>query len=157
MKSKLLFLVTMAAVLMTCDINNPQQSADQLIIGKWQVYKILATGNYWNDKGEPIDGTREIAVQDTIVFDFHDDNTMNYSVNGGSYWSLKHYSLQKQNKGTWLLTIDGLFNITTPNPAVGGFSPITIYKISDRKIEWEYTVFGGDEGPDVIYQYLKHL
>ena len=158
MKKILLFAI-IAAICAGCD-NQPAQPADQLIIGSWQVYKQKVTGLYYNAAGEPVNGTRELPIFDDIIYTFLTDSTMLYTVNGATYTDVKRYTMTKQDNGTWLLVVKGLYE-TVPSTGgaseASGRSPITIYKISKDKMEWEYVAYGGDEGPDTYYQYLKRV
>ena len=154
---KLLLFAIVASICAGCD-NQPAQPADQLIIGSWQVYKQKVTGLYYNEAGEPVNGTRELPLIWDAVYTFRADSTMSYTENGATYLDVKHYTITKQDNGTWLLVVDGWYDKTPQqDEIISGRSPITIYKISKDMLEWEYIAYGGDEGPDTYYQYLKRV
>ena len=143
---KAFFIIVAICLFASCDSQN--QPADELIVGKWKVYKQTITGHFFNEQGDPVRGTREFPCSDSDYYIFRENGTVLYSSFPNEYV----YTLQKQNDGTWQLNVEGLFD---NHPS--GRSPIVIHKISKDRIEWEYVVYGGDEGPDTYYQYLKRF
>jgi len=166
MRTKKCLLWMVAAIVLTaCNANYPSQPADQLLPGRWQVNKQKVTGLYYNAQGEPVHGTRDLPLFDTIVYTFY-DSTMNSTMimpNGGCWAILYPYSIQALENGQWLVTIPGLYDIVpgkvydTMQNMWNRCSPIRIYKITATEMEWEYVAYGGDEGPDTYYQYLKRV
>ena len=72
------------------------------------------------------------------------------------YSDTRSYTIEPLTADTWLLTINGAFDTPKPSdPAISGRSPITIYKITENEMEWEYTYYSGDEGSMTYYQYVR--
>ena len=130
-----------------------------MLYGEWQLTKETMTN------GDGFGGveTREDGGLWAII-------TYEFAINGVSRSVIPYYSsvaesnfapssyeytLQQQENGTWLLTIVGLFD--KERNIEGGYSPITIHKLTKNNLEWEYEAYGGDEGPVVYYQYFKHI
>ena len=91
-------------------------------------------------------------------YDFLNDSQVIISNSQAIYLVLLppyNYSLVEQKDGTWLITIPEIYD-KQPN-LDGGLSPITIHKLSQTEMEWQFEAYGGDEGPVVYYQYLKTL
>lgn len=152
MKNKVKSIFILASLCLLASCNTQNQPADQLIVGKWKVYKQTITGLYYNEQGNPVQGTREMPCSESDYFMFQENGTIYYSTHPNAF----AYSLQQQNDGTWLLTVENLFDMPKPDyPGIIGWSPITVHKISHDRMEWEYVRYGGDEGPDTYYQYLK--
>ena len=148
---KSFFILAALCLLVSCNTQN--QPADQLIVGKWKVYKQTITGHYYNEQGNPVYGTREVPYSDSVYYIFQENGTMYY----GAIMNEYVYTLQKQNDGTWLLTVQDMYDMPEPSVPIDGRSPIIIHNIVKDRIEWEYVMYGGDEGPDTYYQYLKRF
>lgn len=139
----LLVVITMAA---SCKPNVPElnESNSKMLIGSWQVTKETVT----NGDGFGSVFTREVKNM-TLIFE------ETFLVLPTFYYISKPYTLQQQQGGTWLLTIEDYYD--KQRNLEGGCSPITIYKLTKNNIEWEYESYGGDEGPVVYYQYLTRV
>lgn len=158
---KLFIFSLMALIFISCESKMPEldEESRQMLYGEWQLTKETMTN------GDGFGGvvTREgdnlwaIIVYQFAVKDVSRIVIPNYSSEGGdSYFapSSYEYKVQQQADGTWLLTIVGLFD--KERNLEGGYSPITIRKITKNSLEWEYEAYGGDEGPVGYYQYFKH-
>ena len=158
---KLFIFSLLALVFISCKSKMPELDEDsrQMLYGEWQLTKETMTngdgfGGVVTREGENLWAiiTYEFAVNDvsrTVI--------PNYSSEAASYVapSSYKYNVKQQENGTWLLTIDGLFD--KERNLDGGCSPITIHKITRNSIEWEYEAYGGDEGPVGYYQYFKRI
>lgn len=128
----------------------------ELLSGQWDVYKEDITGIFYDEQGIPRHEThtREIDEGDyRWVFNY---DTM-YSPSISCFSAPATYTLEALEKGKWLLTVEGRFDTPTPDvPAESsGRSPIIIHQLHNNWMEWEYTIYGDDEGPYCYYQYLK--
>ena len=144
----------------------PVKGADYLssslrwdIVGEWQVYKERVSGIMWDDEGMPYTGSFTHDVDMRMHYMFTPDYEYEIYLNEASevvhYSDNRPYTIEPQAADTWLITISGAFDMPKPSdPAISGRSPITIYKLTENEIEWEYTYYGGDEGPVTYYQYL---
>lgn len=136
-----------------CEYNTEEEK--KKLTGSWQVYKATYTGIMWDEEGAPYTGSRTYDVNTDRYWVF--DGKTAYEACNTCKPSPKPYTMQQQFDGTWLLTIHGVYDMAKPSdPAASGNSPITIHKMTEAEIEWEYTRYGGDEGPDTYYQYLRH-
>ena len=156
---KLFIFSLLALILASCDPNMPtlNEESRQMLYGEWQLTKETMTN------GDGFGGvyTREGAdLWQIIIYEFAVNDVSrlvipNYSSETTSYVapSSYKYNVKQQANGTWLLTIDGLFD--KERNLEGGCSPITIRKITKDNLEWEYESYGGDEGPVGYYQYFK--
>ena len=156
---KLFIFSLLALVFISCKSKMPELNEDsrQMLYGEWRLTKETMTngdgfGGVVTREGENLWAiiTYEFAVNDvsrTVI--------PNYSSEAASYVapSSYKYNVKQQANGTWLLTIDGLFD--KERNLEGGCSPITIRKITKDNLEWEYESYGGDEGPVGYYQYFK--
>ena len=152
-------LVTVLCTLVGCNPNMPEltESSRQKLIGKWEVEKETVTngdgfGGVFTREGENLlsHNTYEFTSEQLIFTNIP-------SLDGvASYATFRRdYTLQQQADGTWLLTVVGLFD--KARNLEGGYSPITIHKLTKKSLEWECESYGGDEGPVVYYQYLRRL
>jgi len=157
---KLFVLSLLALCFVGCESNMPVLDDDsrQMLLGKWQLTKETVT----NGDGFGGVSTREgNTLWTTVVYEFSDSLVEVYYHEEGISSTLDFayrsyaYSVQQQEDGTWLLTIDGLND--RPQNLDGGRSPVTIHKLTRNSIEWEYKAYGGDEGPVGYYQYLKRI
>lgn len=156
---KLFIFSLMVLLFVSCESKMPELNEDsrQMLYGEWRLTKETMTngdgfGGVVTREGENLWAiiTYEFAVNDvsrTVI--------PNYSSEAASYVapSSYKYNVKQQANGTWLLTIDGLFD--KERNLDGGRSPITIHKITKNSLEWEYEEYGGDEGPVGYYQYFK--
>ena len=156
---KCMLLALVAMVFAACEPNVPElnDNSRKMLIGRWEVVKETMT----NGDGFGSVVTRE--GKDLLLITTYEitDKLISYEVTSNNkdiendYHSDKYsYSLQQQTDKTWLLRIN---KIVTIELVTGDYSPITIHKITDNKIEWEYESYGGDEGPVGYYQYLKRI
>ena len=150
-------------LLSSCDPDVPEltESSRQKLVGSWQLEKETVTngdgfGGVFTREGENLWAyvNYEFKIEKVTI-----TNIPNYS-NVAEYLGIEpsvafQYTLQQQKDGTWLLTIIDLFD--KARNLEGGYSPITIHKLTNKTIEWEYESYGGDEGPVVYYQYLRRL
>ena len=51
---KAFFIIVAICLFASCDSQN--QPADELIVGKWKVYKQTITGHFYNEQGDPVQG-----------------------------------------------------------------------------------------------------
>lgn len=136
-------------------IYEKEESEESPLTGSWQVYKATYTGIMWDEEGAPYIGSRTYDVNTDRYWVF--DSKTAYEACNTCEPLPKPYTMQQQFDGTWLLTIHGVYDMAKPSdPAASGNSPITIHKMTETEIEWEYTRYGGDEGPSTYYQYLRH-
>ena len=154
----LLMLITLVA---SCKPNVPElnEKSHELLNGTWQVTKETVTN------GDGFGGvfTREVNDDRTLVFSGNELGPAYSGLLGGlcqpvsptRYYVPEPYTLQQQDNGTWLLTVEEYYD--KQRNLVGGCSPITIHKLTKNDMEWEYESYGGDEGPVVYYQYLKRI
>ena len=156
---KLFIFSLMALLFVSCESKMPELNEDsrQMLYGSWQLTKETITngdgfGGVVTREGENLWAiiTYEFAVNDVsrLVIPYYSSEAASY-VAPSSY----KYNVKQQANGTWLLTIDGLFD--KERNLDGGCSPITIRKITKDNLEWEYESYGGDEGPVGYYQYFK--
>ena len=131
-----------------------KQDAKNKLLGMWYLYnKEAVIGNYWNEQGEPVYGSREMEISGDFTYTFTD--SMVLMVGPTSYSAPRPYTIEYVGGGHWLLTVPGMYDTPQPSdPSVSGCSPITILQLSNQQIIWEYTVYGGDEGPETHHQYL---
>ncbi len=117
------------------------------LTGSWEVYKeIVANGSGFGDIS-----MRDVNSTSGWIFDT--SGTMyQFMKDGTGYFPPHVYSLQHGTYG-WFLTVEGLFD--QPQNLGGGNSPITIYRLTDKELEWQYESYGGDEGPVTYYQFLR--
>ena len=159
MKTKLFLFALLALLFVSCESKMPELNENrQMLYGEWQLTKETMTN------GDGFGGvvTREVDnLWSIIIYDFTLNNVSrtvipNYSSDTAGYFapSSYDYKVQQQQNGTWLLTIVGLFD--KPQNLEGGYSSITIHKLTKNSLEWEYESYGGDEGPVGYYQYFKH-
>ena len=162
MKKTLNFIVLIMAalVLVSCESNAPELNDHnrQLLIGRWEVVKETVTngdgfGGEFTREGKGLIGTTTYEFSATQLF--YEAISTNKDYGEFHHVDTCDYSLQQNTDKTWLLTAHGRFD-KKPN-LKRGYSPITIRKITDNKIEWEYQSYGGDEGPVGYYQYLKRI
>lgn len=146
---KTIVVMAVVAVFAGCKPNVPdqQEEAHQLLIGPWKVEKETVTN------GDGFDGVFTRQVNDDITYVFSETTMQLVSTTG--YYLPKAYTLQQQKDGTWLLTVEGYHD--KQQNLDGGCSPITIHKITRSNMEWEYEIYGGDEGPVGYYQYLTKI
>lgn len=132
-----------------------QEIIDQLV-GNWLLYKEDITGIYWDEQGNPINGTRSHEFnKDDYGFTFTEGTVVQFCPNYCSSTPFT-YTLDDYGYKDWLLTIPGRFDTSQPSdPSISGFSPIIIHKLTYEEMELEYYVYGGDEGPYIHYQYLR--
>ena len=156
---KCMFLALVAMVFAACEPNVPElnDNSRKMLIGRWEVMKETMTngdgfGSVVTREGKDLPVITIWEFTDKLVtYDVTSNNQDNENAHQtGTY----NYSLQQQTDKTWLLRINKLVTIEL---VTGGYSPITIHKITDNKIEWEYESYGGDEGPVGYYQYLKRI
>ena len=146
-----------AMVLAGCNANPPElnDNTRKLLLGNWQVVKETMTNG---------DGFGGVVTRTENFhwgldsYEFLNDSQVIISNSQAIYLSLLplppyNYSLAEQKDGKWLLTVPELYD--TPRNLEGGLSPITIHKITQNTMEWQFESYGGDEGPVVYYQYLK--
>ena len=123
------------------------------LLGKWFLIKETMT-NGDGFGGVAVSEGEELYKLEEYRFD---EEKMYYDcVYSYSYYHTTDtfdYSLQTQTEGKWLLTANGRFD-QEPN-STGGFSPITIHKLTTNYLEWEFESYGGDEGPVNYYQCLE--
>lgn len=123
--------------------------SENWLLGGWKVEKETVCD------GDGFGGVFTRTIADEILYMFYDQWVV-HTVNGATYDNLLTYSTQNQSNGTMLLTVKGLFDtVEREHPWDGGNSPITIYKLTDKEMEWQFDSYGGDEGPVTFYQYLK--
>ena len=151
MKNKFI-IVTLAClfVLGGCEPNMPEWSEDgrQMLIGNWTVVKETMTN------GDGFGGVythKKDFHWNINYWEFSNSDAL-YNLRRAGEMEPRNYTLQQQEDKTWLLTIEGLFD-SAPN-IYRGNSPITIYKLTSKSLEWQFESYGGDEGPVVYYQYL---
>ena len=146
--------------LVGCEPNVPELNENnrKMLLGCWEVVKETVTngdgfGGEFTREGKGLIGTTTYEFTENQLFyeaictnkeygEFHNIDTCNYT-------------LQQNTDKTWKLIVNGRFD-KKPN-LNGGYSPITIHKLTDNKIEWEYESYGGDEGSVGCYQYLERL
>ena len=154
MKTKLIVTCLLASVvLMSCSPNVPELNENnrELLLGKWLLVKETMTngdgfGGVYTREGE------DLWIQ--WYYEFTHKHVTRGAEGMIPFAADTHdYTLLQQKDGTWLLTIDELYN--KPRNLEGGNSPITIHKLTTNSLEWEYESYGGDEGPVVYYQYLE--
>ena len=136
------------------------QKTTQQLLGEWQVYRERVTGTMWDNEGMPYTGsyTHDVNMRMLYVFtpDFEYELQMDEASGVVHYSDTRSYTIEPLTADTWLLTINGAFDTPKPSdPAISGRSPITIYKITENEIEWEYTYYSGDEGSMTYYQYVR--
>jgi len=156
MKNKILF----GALLFVFSAITIQSKATIQLHGEWQVYKERVAGIMWDDNGMPYLGsyTHDVDLRMRYMFtpDYEYEIYLDETSKVIHYSDNRPYIIEPQAADTWLLTICGAFDMPKPSdPAVSGRSPITIYKLTKNEIEWEYTYYGGDEGPMTYYQYVR--
>lgn len=149
MKTNRAFLLLVVITLLaSCKPNVPEldENNRKMLFGTWRVTKEKVTN------GDGFGGvfTREVNNDRTLVF----YETFQF-VSPTGYYVPKSYTLQQQDNGTWLLTIDDYYD--KQRNIDGGCSPITIYKLTKDSMEWQYESYGGDEGSVVYYQYLTRV
>jgi hypothetical protein len=156
MKRTLNILALLCAMVLTgCNANPPELNDNprKLLLGNWQVVKETMTNG---------DGFGGVVTRTENFhwgldsYDFLNDSLVIISNSRALYLVYVppyNYSLAEQKDGKWLLTVPELYD--TPRNLEGGLSPITIHKITQNTIEWQFDAYGGDEGPVVYYQYLK--
>lgn len=132
----------------------------QQLLGEWQVYRERVTGTMWDNEGMPYTGsyTHDVNMRMLYVFtpDFEYELQMDEASGVVHYSDTRSYTIEPLTADTWLLTINGAFDMPKPSdPAISGRSPITIYKITENEMEWEYTYYSGDEGSMTYYQYVR--
>ena len=122
-------------------------SADWLT-GAWEVHKeIVANGSGYGDIFmRDVNSSTRFAFFDSLglMYQFMKDGT--------GYFPPHAYTLDHGADG-WLLSVEGLFD--TPRNLDGGCSPLTLYRLTDSELEWQYDSYGGDEGPVTHYQFLR--
>lgn len=136
------------------------QKTTQQLLGEWQVYRERVTGTMWDNEGTPYTGsyTHDVNMRMLYVFtpDFEYELQMDEASGVVHYSDTRSYTIVPLTADTWLLTISGAFDMPKPSdPAISGRSPITIYKITENEMEWEYTYYSGDEGSMTYYQYVR--
>lgn len=141
-------------------INDSQNEATKQLLGTWQVYRERVTGIMWGDEGMPYTGSYTHDVNTQMHYMFTPDYEYEIYLDEASevvyYSDNRPYTIEPQAGDTWLLTISGAFDMPKPSDsAISGRSPITIYKLTENEMEWEYTYYGGDEGPVTYYQYVR--
>ena len=123
--------------------------SENWLLGGWKVEKETVCD------GDGFGGVLTRTITDEILYMFYDQSVV-HTVNGATYDNLLTYSTQNQSNGTMLLTVKGLFDtVEREHPWNGGNSPITIYKLTDKEMEWQFDSYGGDEGPVTYYQFLR--
>lgn len=157
MKAKFFLLVTLAMIVLSgCESNMPEwnDNGRNKLVGTWRVVKETVTNG--DGFGGVVTRTEDFHWG---IDSYHFYET--YVVIWNSYScyiaDLPHYpySLTEQKDGTWLMTIPEMFD--QPRNLDGGLSPITIHRLTNGKMEWQFEAYGGDEGPVVYYQYLKKI
>ena len=122
-------------------------SADWLT-GAWEVHKeIVANGSGYGDIiMRDVNSSTRFAFFDSLglMYQFMKDGT--------GYFPPHAYTLEHGANG-WLLSVEGLFD--TPRNLDDGCSPLTLYRLTDSELEWQYDCYGGDEGPVTYYQFLR--
>ena len=154
-----MLLALVAMVFAACEPNVPElnDNSRKMLIGRWEVVKETMTngdgfGSVVTREGKDLPGKTTWEFTDKLVsYDVTSNNQDNENAHQSGTYS---YSLQQQTDKTWLLRIN---KIVTIELVTGGYSPITIHKLTDNKMEWEYESYGGDEGPVGYYQYLKRI
>ena len=130
------------------------------LLGMWQVYKQDVTDVYWDEEGVPSRETRtfNIDTEETCARIWHIEAKHIYEAGPciDIRYPLPTYTLTELEDGMWRLTIPELYDLfvndTTEAPS--GTTPIIIHKLDENNMEWEYSIYGGDEGPTTYYQYL---
>ena len=158
MKKEIILLTIGVSLLAGCNNNLPELNENnrKMLLGQWEVVKETVTN------GDGFGGvfTREgDKLLETNIYDFSDNQVTHetstiYSSYHGYISNTYDYTLDAKDKGKWLVTIIGIYD--KQRNLEGGRSPITIHKLTKNAMEWEYETYGGDEGPVVYYQYLKH-
>ena len=141
-----------------CEYNSPE--FHEQLLGKWQVYKQDVTDVYWDEEGVPSRETRTfyIDTEETCARIWHIEAMHIYEAGPciDIRYPLPTYALTELEDGMWRLTIPELYDLfvndTTEAPS--GTTPIIIHKLDENNMEWEYSIYGGDEGPTTYYQYL---
>ena len=158
MKNKVLFFFALmgAIMLQSCNANMPEMNENnrKLLLGPWEVVKETMTNG--DGFGGVVTHTEDFHwgldsyhfINDSLVYISSQESYLEYI-------PPYNYSLTEQKDGTWLITIPEIYD-KQPN-LDGGLSPITIHKLSQTEMEWQFEAYGGDEGPVVYYQYLKTL
>ena len=122
-------------------------SADWLT-GAWEVHKeIVANGSGYGDIFmRDVNSSTRFAFFDSLglMYQFMKDGT--------GYFPPHAYTLDHGADGR-LLSVEGLFD--TPRNLDDGCSPLTLYRLTDSELEWQYDCYGGDEGPVTYYQFLR--
>lgn len=157
MKNKAFYTLALlcALIMQSCNANMPDMNENnrKLLIGHWTVVKETMTN------GDGFGGvvTRTEGFHWGLDSYHFINDSLVYITNSGAKYLMYvppyNYSLAEQKDGKWLLTVPELYD--KPRNLEGGLSPITIHKLSNNAMEWQFEVYGGDEGPVVYYQYLQ--
>ena len=157
MKAKFFLLVTLAMIVLSgCESNMPEwnDNGRNKLVGTWRVVKETVTNG---------DGFGGVVTRTEVLhwgidsYHFYETYVVIWNSHASYIADLPHYpySLTEQKDGTWLMTIPEMFD--QPRNLDGGLSPITIHRLTNEKMEWQFEAYGGDEGPVVYYQYLKKI
>ena len=146
--SRIILLLVVIAMVASCKPNVPalNENTRKMLTGSWRVTKEKVTN------GDGFGGVFTREVNNDVTLMFYETSQI---VSPTGYYIPKPFTLQQQQDGTWLLTIEDYYD--KQRNLEGGCSPITIYKLTKNNIEWEYESYGGDEGPVVYYQYLTRV
>ena len=134
---------------------NPMDS--KKIIGSWQVYKETRSANDYNEFGELEYIIKTQDVNDSRTYNFNDSTLL--IVCPTCYHTPQRYILTPINSMKWNLWVENIFTLQEKpsNPSISGTSIITIHQLTKNLMEWEYILYGGDEGPTTYYQYLRRV
>lgn len=156
---KLYLALLCVIIFQGCNSNQPDmpelnENSRQRLLGSWEVVKETVT----NGDGFGGSFTRTENFHWNIDSYFFDETHVIMWDSQADYFSELRpydYTLTDQKNGTWLITIPGMYD---KQPTLeGGLSPITIHKLTQYSMEWQFEAYGGDEGPVVYYQYLQSL
>lgn len=156
MKAKKIFILLAAVMLSGCGQNAPEESDLRVLFqkGHWHVVKEVMTNG--DGFGGVVTRT-ENFFRDYDVYCFTECDISIFNSHAILYnvpLVASKYTAHQLDSGKWLLTVPDLFD--KERNLLWGVSPITIHKLSGTTMEWEFEVYGGDEGPVVYYQYLKY-
>lgn len=127
------------------------------IIGSWQVYKETRIANEYNEFGELEYITKTQDVNDSRTYNFNDSTLL--IVCPTCYHTPQRYILTPINSMKWNLWVENIFTLQEmpSDPSISGTSINTIHQLTKNHMEWEYILYGGDEGPTTYYQYLRRV
>ena len=138
-----------------CEANSVDKTKE-LLIGEWQVYKEIVKGV--NESGEPLHETRTYDVDNDDVHWLFEENIVYDAICSTCYCIPAPYTLVRSNMNITqcILTIEGKYDTQNPSDSsIVGRSPITICNQAENTMEWSFMVYGGNEKPDIYYQYLR--